>query len=135
MRCGQCGTEDITKFSRCKRHGFQRRCRDCVRKNNQKWREAQLDSEPSEETRIKLRARANVNMAKRRGNLTVKPCESCGAPEAQAHHENYEEAFAVRWLCVQCHAKLHYPEAAAKAEREMAIRERFLALADKYRDR
>ncbi len=44
----------------------------------------------------------------------VKPrnCRSCGCVPAarsdiEAHHEDYFEPLRVRWMCRQCHAKLH----------------------------
>lgn len=55
----------------------------------------------------KVRAHKRVQRAVRAG-LLVRPaaCEDCGAECApQAHHDNYDEPLAVRWLCGLCHGK------------------------------
>jgi hypothetical protein len=35
------------------------------------------------------------------------PCERCGAPDAEKHHDDYSRPLAVRWLCRSCHLALH----------------------------
>ena len=37
------------------------------------------------------------------GDLQKQPCEVCGEPKVQAHHEDYAKPLMVRWLCVQHH--------------------------------
>ena len=46
---------------------------------------------------------------KRRGRLSVQPCEMCGRP-GQAHHDDYDKPLDVRWLCTVCHAEHHTKE-------------------------
>ena len=41
------------------------------------------------------------------GKLVPLPCENCGEPKAQAHHDDYREPLKVRWLCKKCHTKWH----------------------------
>lgn len=53
------------------------------------------------------RARVHVRNAIVRGKLTRGPCELCGDTEAQAHHDDYAQPLAVRWLCRKHHAELH----------------------------
>lgn len=52
-------------------------------------------------------AKTAVMFALRRGDLLKQPCERCGAPEVQAHHDDYREPLAVRWLCKDCHVAVH----------------------------
>jgi hypothetical protein len=51
------------------------------------------------------RARAAVAQALRTGKLAKGPCEVCGNPRVQAHHDSYEPEFwlCVRWLCFRHH--------------------------------
>lgn len=55
----------------------------------------------------KYAARAAVANAIRAGTLTRCPCEVCGDPVAQAHHEDYARPLEVRWLCRTHHHKVH----------------------------
>lgn len=57
--------------------------------------------------RHKVRARGAVNNHKRAGKLNAQPCESCGAIQAQAHHEDYNRPLDVTWLCQSCHSRHH----------------------------
>lgn len=43
----------------------------------------------------------------RYGKLIRKPCEICGDPNSQAHHEDYSQPLAVRWLCFTHHRQAH----------------------------
>lgn len=61
------------------------------------------------------RANTAVSNAVRDGRLVKQPCGDCGAPVAQAHHDDYDRPLAVRWLCTRCHAATHNPEARAAA--------------------
>jgi transposase-like protein len=55
----------------------------------------------------KRRARYIANNALAHGLITKCPCETCGNPDAQKHHDDYEQPLAVRWLCRTCHAAQH----------------------------
>lgn len=57
-------------------------------------------------------AHSCLQSALRRGLIEKQPCEVCGAPEVDGHHDRYHEPMAVRWLCRGHHKALH------KAERE-----------------
>jgi len=41
------------------------------------------------------------------GLLTRQPCEVCGKPDANAHHDNYAHPLDVRWLCPSHHKRHH----------------------------
>lgn len=60
--------------------------------------------------RDKCRARSKVQRALKNNLLIRLPCEKCGNPKSEAHHENYKEALSVRWLCKICHASIHMPK-------------------------
>ena len=49
-----------------------------------------------------------VSNALRAGKLKRLPCEYCGNPKSEAHHEDYSKRLDVRWLCKTCHMSAHY---------------------------
>ncbi|MGB3831207.1 MAG: hypothetical protein WA975_05005 [Mesorhizobium sp.] len=57
----------------------------------------------------KYQAHLAVEAALRRGDLAKGPCEVCGTTEGRidAHHDDYSEPLAVRWLCRLHHNRLH----------------------------
>ncbi len=55
----------------------------------------------------KTRARSIVTRAIKTGELIRRPCEVCGDPTVQAHHEDYEKPLDVRWLCKAHHVIVH----------------------------
>lgn len=65
---------------------------------------------------FKQSQREKLHYAVRRG-LIAKPdqCQSCGAqsPIEAHHHNGYEDAFDVQWLCRTCHGAQHRKAAAA----------------------
>jgi hypothetical protein len=60
--------------------------------------------------RPKIQARRKLRDAIRLGEITKGPCERCGNPETQAHHDDYSKPFEVRWLCTVHHAEHHAQE-------------------------
>jgi ribosomal protein S27AE len=91
--CPRCGNESKINHSYCK---------DCL---NQ-WSRNYYANLPAE-MKVKVDARAKVNSAIARGKIQRQPCEMCLADKAQAHHEDYTQPFAVRWLCNECHQEHH----------------------------
>lgn len=62
-------------------------------------------------TREHHKARWQVHRALEAGRLIRCPCEVCGAPKVDAHHDDYSKPLEVRWLCRPHHVEHH-----AKAE-------------------
>jgi hypothetical protein len=62
-----------------------------------------------ERTEREKRNKAYLALAKARqeGLIQKKPCEACGEPKAQAHHDDYDKPLEVMWLCGSCHHKWH----------------------------
>jgi len=52
-------------------------------------------------------ARNAVSKKIKRGTMTRLPCEKCGDPKSQAHHDDYDKRFEVRWLCSKHHGEAH----------------------------
>jgi len=61
--------------------------------------------------RHKHEARWKARRAIAAGRLVRRPCEVCGAPKVDAHHDDYSRPLEVRWLC-----RTHHREHHAKAE-------------------
>jgi ribosomal protein S27AE len=55
----------------------------------------------------KRSAHVAVGNAIRDGRLFRQPCERCGSPKAEAHHDDYTKPLDVRWLCRKHHAERH----------------------------
>lgn len=56
------------------------------------------------------KARAILNYAIKRGEIVRQPCEKCGDPISEGHHDDYSKPLEVRWLCKTHHMKVHYPK-------------------------
>lgn len=48
-----------------------------------------------------------LNYQIQRGRIVRQPCEVCGDPKSQAHHDDYSKPFDVRWLCQKHHVEHH----------------------------
>jgi len=92
--------------------GKQRYCREC----HNKWRrdnpapykpQIGLYQRLTPRTRLQNNARSYANEYLRRGKIQRKPCEQCGAPKSEMHHEDYTKPLQVRWLCRKHHMELH----------------------------
>ncbi len=55
----------------------------------------------------KYKAWNAVSNALRDGKLVRQPCEKCGNPRVDGHHEDYDKPLEVTWLCRQCHQTHH----------------------------
>lgn len=55
----------------------------------------------------KYSAKIITGNAKRDGDLIRQPCEVCGNPKSEAHHEDYSRPLEVRWLCKKHHMDRH----------------------------
>jgi hypothetical protein len=51
----------------------------------------------------RYRARYLLGNAVRDGRVVRQPCEVCGDPHAEAHHEDYSRPLDVRWFCFLHH--------------------------------
>ena len=108
--------------------GHLNKCKDCVKKRIRQHRINHNDKHRTADTakyhrrraagkirtRVKdpLKQQANtaVGNAVRRGDLTrPDQCELCTDSQSriEAHHDDYKQQLAVRWICSICHHRVH----------------------------
>jgi hypothetical protein len=109
--------------NRSKYDGLQSLCRDC---DNTRRRAGRLAMTEEQRERERQRERDRVRDPEKtgakyrtwkavlHGALLRAPCESCGAPKAEAHHDDYSRPLDVRWLCRSCHMRHHANEQAQR---------------------
>jgi len=68
--------------------------------------------------KTKERCRAKTRKAVASGVLKKESCEVCESPTSQAHHEDYNDPFTVRWFCDQHHKDLHNHRHQTESENE-----------------
>jgi hypothetical protein len=81
-----------------------------IQRNKDKTRAAQRNARSTKyrvENPVKKLAHSILNNALRAGVITRKPCEVCGAQNADAHHADYSHALSVQWLCRVHHMEWH----------------------------
>lgn len=79
-------------------------CLSCKAEYMREWRK----THPlTPEQRKKDISRSYLGVYVRKGYVTREPCEVCGDEPAEAHHHDYAQPLAVRWLCRPHHLKLH----------------------------
>ena len=60
-----------------------------------------------DDARKKANARSYANVFLRRGKIIKQPCEICGNPNSEKHHDDYSKPAEVRWLCRKHHLEHH----------------------------
>lgn len=95
--CSGCGNE--------RDRPGQKYCLKCHAAYMRRWRPKHSDLTPEQRRKANCRAYANVYL--NRGKLEKLPCEKCGDPESQMHHDDYSKPLDVTWLCRPCHLELH----------------------------
>jgi hypothetical protein len=63
----------------------------------------------------KVRAPQALRRAVKRGEIKRQPCEVCGNPRSQGHHDDYSKPLEVRWLCSLHHYQADRQRAALDA--------------------
>jgi len=85
----------------------QRTCHACHNAYNRAWRLLHPWSAMPLEQRRRANARSYAHVYLKRGKLTRQPCQVCGSPHSQMHHEDYSKPLVVTWLCLKHHLERH----------------------------
>lgn len=104
----------------------ERICRPCKAHRDREWRKTNVSHRARDRDRYerrkldpverqKDRVRRRTRKAIAAGRLERQPCEVCGAT-AEAHHDDYDKPFDVRWLCPFHHNQHHVNERARANE-------------------
>ena len=88
---------------------------DIRRSKKPEWKAHQLDAQRRRRARNpeKNKARQIINHGIQNGKIIRQPCEICGE-KAQAHHSDYSQPLAVRWLCFKHHRETQHHQKVGK---------------------
>ncbi len=75
---------------------------ECARRSRQKHKDKLRIRDPKKQA-----ARMMVYLEIKSGKLKRGPCEVCGKPDTQGHHDDYDKPLDVRWLCTKHHKQFH----------------------------
>jgi len=106
-KCKACTKCDVARYRRTHRESVAEYERE---RFSLAARKAQADRQRDRFRAVypeKYRAHNAVGQAMRDGSLVREACEVCGAPETDAHHDDYSRPLSVRWLCRRHHHDVH----------------------------
>ena len=115
-KCKECAKKDVSanyakhreRYAAYERSRFQRPER---KKQIVKYQRQRRVRNPN-----RYAANVAVSNAIRDRRLIRQPCEVCGNPKAQAHHEDYGRPLDVMWLCRKHHLERHGKQAYVEVE-------------------
>jgi len=119
-KCKECNKKDVSRNYRARKSQYQAYERQRFQRPERKAAALIYRRHRRQRFPHKDKARAAVSNAIRDGRLIRQPCEACGNPKSQAHHEDYFKPLDVRWLCFVCHRKEHGQEADPLPEEKAA---------------
>ena len=132
MKQCKCGSLGPFYKDKQKKDGLTSRCRVCILKASMEYKYANIEAHrergkqwyqdnkarrrPSNLRHVKAyqarwpekqKAKNMLNDRVNRGKITREPCEVCGDPNTQGHHEDYSKPLDVVWLCTKHHMERH----------------------------
>ena len=112
VRCSYCGkeySEYRSTYKQSNRHFCSRGCYSNFRSELLPHEEQNAfgRGHTTEERDKRKKARIIFNHYLRDKHIEKQPCEICGNPKAEAHHDDYDKPLEIRWLCIKCHRKWH----------------------------
>ena len=105
-KCKECTCKDV-RMNRAARlayyHHYDYKRSQTTKRKRQNAASLQRQRRHSPE---RFKAYNAVNNAIRDGRLMRQKCEICGADNAQAHHDDHNKPFSIRWLCFKHHREV-----------------------------
>lgn len=109
--------DGLTSWCKECRSEYKKANRDICNKNNLDWKKRNSEklkiihstNDKKYKTKYPERYRAQLifKAALKSGKIKRQPCEICGDPNSQGHHEDYDKPLDVLWRCDKHHKKLH----------------------------
>jgi hypothetical protein len=106
-KCKECNKKDVQQNYRANRNHY--RIYEQIRaatKHRKKWRTEEQRKRRASNP-LKTTAHYMISNAIRDKRLVRMPCEKCGNPKSEAHHDDYSKPLEVRWLCFKHHREHH----------------------------
>jgi ribosomal protein S27AE len=102
-KCKACTRDDVNANRAAKREQYAAYERQRFKTPTRKEQVKAAQRRRRAQNPVKAKAWYAVTHAIRKGTLVRQPCELCGNPKSQAHHDDYSRPLDVRWLCFRCH--------------------------------
>lgn len=106
-KCMECTKDDVHQNYRARRLAYAA----YYEAREKTERRKEIKRRAAEKRRLlhpeKYAAVTAVNNAVRDKRLKRQPCEKCGNPKSEAHHDDYSKPLDVRWLCFRHHREVH----------------------------
>lgn len=110
-QCKRCHSESSirTRDKDRARDANRKHMQEARAKDPERFRQREREASRKRSGDMKCRARYELNLAVRRGEVErPSSCSRCGTNcKPHGHHEDYSAPLEVVWLCPQCHADLH----------------------------
>lgn len=102
-KCKNCTRRDVSQNRSEKREYYSLYERDRCKQPERHQYKIEQERKHRQANPQKYKARQMVGNAIRDGKVLRQPCQLCGNPKSQAHHEDYGKPFDVVWACFKCH--------------------------------
>jgi hypothetical protein len=106
-KCKECTRKDVAANYQAHRKQYAEYEQWRFKQTNRKLAVKQYRQKRRQHHPEKCVANSAVSYAVHSGRLHRQPCEVCGNPKSQGHHDDYGKPLNVRWLCRKHHLQVH----------------------------
>lgn len=115
-KCKQCTKKDVRNNRADKREQYSDYEQLRQQSPARKAKKLIYGTQHKQRNPVKHRARWTLQQAVRRGRIEKLPCDVCGDPKSQAHHDDYSKPLDVRWLCFKHHREREHAQTVVVTE-------------------